>query len=118
MWFELATVMSQAFKLEVITYTLYEGLNHTILDKISPLWKHIGEPPEIQIGCYTGDPGEQRHLGWEYDLFWLKNPLIPPRKNLFEAHAHKHVKLHHFCKKMCCITSSGKNLQQHQCGKH
>jgi len=38
-------------------YTMYEGLNYTILDKISPLWKRIGESPEIQIGCYRGDPG-------------------------------------------------------------
>ena len=22
-----------------------------------PLWKRIGEPPEIQTGCYNGDPG-------------------------------------------------------------
>jgi len=28
----------------VITYTLYEGLNFTILVKITPLWKRIGEP--------------------------------------------------------------------------
>ena len=34
--------------------TSYEGQSYTILDKITPLWKHIGEPPEIQIGCYRG----------------------------------------------------------------
>ena len=45
----MATVTSQALKYDVITYTPYEGLNYTILDKITPLWKHIGEPPEIQI---------------------------------------------------------------------
>jgi len=33
--FELATVTSQALKCDVITY---EGLNYTILDKITPLW--------------------------------------------------------------------------------
>jgi len=31
--------------------------------------KRIGEPPEIQIGCYRGDPGLQRHSGSLYDLF-------------------------------------------------
>jgi len=33
----LATVTSQALKYDVITYTPYEGLNYTILDKIKPL---------------------------------------------------------------------------------
>jgi len=61
--FELATVTSQALKYHVITYTPYEGLNYTILDETTPVWKRIGEPPEIQIGCYRGDPGQQRHLG-------------------------------------------------------
>ena len=36
------------------------GLNYTILDKIKPLWKRIGETPEIEIGCYRGNPGQQR----------------------------------------------------------
>ena len=67
--FELATVTSQALKDDVITYTPYEGLNYTILDKIKPLWKRIGEPLEIQIGCYRGDPGQQRYSGSSYDLF-------------------------------------------------
>jgi len=35
--FELATVTSQALKYDVITYTLYEGINYTILEKITPL---------------------------------------------------------------------------------
>jgi len=48
-------VTSQALKYDVITYTPYEGLNYSILDKVTPLWKRIGEPPEIQIGCYRGD---------------------------------------------------------------
>jgi len=37
LWFELATVTSQALKCYVIIYTPYEGLNYTILDKITPL---------------------------------------------------------------------------------
>jgi len=40
-----------------------KGLNYTILDKTTPLWKRIGEPREIQTGCYRGDPGHQRHSG-------------------------------------------------------
>ena len=52
LWFELATVTSQALKYDVITYTASEGLNCTILVKLTPLWKRIGELPEIQIGCY------------------------------------------------------------------
>jgi len=50
--FLLATVTSQALKYDFITYTPYDGPNYTILDKITPLWKRIGESPEIQIGCY------------------------------------------------------------------
>jgi len=46
------------------------GLNYTIWDKVTPLWKRIGEPPEIQIGCYRGNPGQQRHSG-TYNLVWL-----------------------------------------------
>jgi len=45
------------------------GLSYTILDKITPLWKRISEPPEIQIVCYRGDPGQWRHSGSSYDLF-------------------------------------------------
>jgi len=41
----------------------------------------------------------------------------PPWKNPSNAHAHKHAKLHHFCKKLCCISPSGNTVQQHQCGK-
>jgi len=63
LWFESATVTSQALKYDVITSTPHEGLNDTILDKATPLCKRIGEPPEIQIGCYSGDPGYQRHSG-------------------------------------------------------
>jgi len=35
LWFELATVTSQALKYEVITHIPYEGLNYTILDKLN-----------------------------------------------------------------------------------
>jgi len=34
LWFELATVTSQALKYDVIIYTPYVGLNYTLLDKI------------------------------------------------------------------------------------
>jgi len=40
--FELATVTSQALKYDVISYTPYQGLIYTILDKFTPLWKRIG----------------------------------------------------------------------------
>ena len=66
---------SQALKQEVITFIPFEGLNYTILDKITPLWKRIGEPPEIEIGCYRGDPGQQRHTDSLYDLFWLSKTV-------------------------------------------
>jgi len=59
--FEPAIVTSQALKYDVITYAPYEGLNSTKTDNITPLWKRIGEPPEIQISCYRGEPGQQRH---------------------------------------------------------
>jgi len=36
LWFELATVTSQALKYGVITCTPYEGLNYIILEKITP----------------------------------------------------------------------------------
>jgi len=35
--FELAIVTSQTFKYDVITYTPYEGINYTILEKTNPL---------------------------------------------------------------------------------
>ena len=65
---ELANVTSQALKCCVIIYTPYEGLNYTVLDKITPQWKRSGE---IQIGFYRDDPGQQRHSCSSYDLFWL-----------------------------------------------
>ena len=51
--------------------TRYEGQNYTILDKITPLLKRVGELFEIQIRCCRGDPGQQRHSGSSYALFWL-----------------------------------------------
>jgi len=52
--------MSQALKKGVITYTPYEGLNYIVLEirQITPQGKRIDEPPEIQINCYRGNPGE------------------------------------------------------------
>jgi len=73
--FELTSVTSQVLKHDVITYTSYEGLIYPILDKITPLRKRIDEPPEIQLGCYRGDSGQQRHSGSSYDLFWLNNTV-------------------------------------------
>jgi len=67
----LATVTSHALKYDVITYSPHEGLNYTISDKTTPLWKRIGELPEIQKGCYRGEPGHQRHSSYSYYLFWL-----------------------------------------------
>jgi len=52
LWYELATVTSQALKYDVITCTPYEGINYTILDKMKPLRKRINEPTEIRIACY------------------------------------------------------------------
>ena len=69
MWFESAIVTSQALKYDVIIYTPYEGLNSTKTDKITLLSKRIGEPPEIQIGCYRDEPGQQRHSSSSYHLF-------------------------------------------------
>ena len=46
-----------------------------------------------------------------------KSTSGPHWKKLPDAHAHKHVKLHQFCKKLCCITPYRKTVQQHQCGK-
>ena len=75
LWFELATVTSQTFKYGVITYAPHEGLNYIILDKITPPSKRIGEPLEIQIGCYRDDPGQQRHSDSSHSLFWLNKTV-------------------------------------------
>ena len=58
LWFHLASVTSQTLEHDVITYAPCESLNYTILDKIIPLSKPVGEPAEIQIGCYRDDPGQ------------------------------------------------------------
>jgi len=63
----MATMTSQALKYDVITYALCGRFK---FHYFTPLWKRIGEPPEIQIGCYRGDPGELRHSGSSCDLFW------------------------------------------------
>ena len=47
----------------------------------------------------------------------LKNPLVPPLEKFYPTTMHKHVKWHHFCEKLCCITPSGNTVQQHKCGK-
>ena len=48
--------------------------------------------------------------------FW-KSPLVALfGKNLSGSHAYKHVKLHHFCKKLFCVIPYGNNVEQHQCG--
>jgi len=72
---ELATVTTEALKYDVITYTAYEGLNSTISDKITPLWKRIGEAPKIQIGCYKRGPSHERHSDSSYDLFYLNKTV-------------------------------------------
>ena len=49
---------------------------------------------------------------------FLVAPLVSPLGKIpSDAHAHNNVKLHHFCKKVYCITRSGNTVQQHQCGK-
>jgi len=37
LWFDLASVTSQALEYDAFTCTPYEGLNYTVLDKIIPL---------------------------------------------------------------------------------
>ena len=58
------------------------------------------------------------HHFWPLTLenFW-KHSLVPPCKNLSDAHAHKHIKLHHFYRKLCCITPYVNTVKQHQCGE-
>jgi len=75
LWFQLETVTSQVLKYDFITYIPYEGINYAILNKITPLWKRIGEPAEIQIGCYRDDPGQQCRSGLSCGLFWLNKTV-------------------------------------------
>jgi len=71
-------------------------------------------------GCFLSFEWQKTNFttfGQHLKNIW-KNPLVvPPGKNPSEAHAHKHVKLPHFCKNLCCITSSVNTIQQHQFGK-
>jgi len=60
-WFDYCDV--QALEYDAFTCIPYEGLNCTIVDKITPLWKRIGELPGIQIGCYRGDSRSTESLG-------------------------------------------------------
>jgi len=71
-------IATQALKYDANAYTPYDGINYTVLDKIKPLWKRIDEPPEIQIGCYRGDPGQQRYSGSSYDLFRPNSTIAKP----------------------------------------
>jgi len=63
-------------------------------------------------------PKTKFHHFWPpWKNFW-KNPLVAlPGEIPSDAHAHKRVKWHYFCEKLCCITPSGNTVQQHQCGK-
>jgi len=56
--------------------TPYEGQNYTISNKITPLRKRKGEPPEIQIGCYRGNSRTAASLGLITNLYWL-NATFP-----------------------------------------
>jgi len=40
-----------------------EVQNYTSLDKITPLWKRIVEPHEIQLACYRGDSRSTVSIG-------------------------------------------------------
>jgi len=71
-------IATQALKYDVIAYTPYDGINYTVVDKIKPLWKRIDESIEIQIGCYRGDPGQQRYSASSYDLFWPNSTIAKP----------------------------------------
>jgi len=44
------------------SYTIWRS-KYTISDKVTPLWKCICEPPEIQIGGYWGDSRSTASLG-------------------------------------------------------
>jgi len=60
----------------------YKGLNCTISDKITLLWKRIGEPLAIKKAVTGATPGQQRHSGSSRDLFWLqkKHPMLASLK--------------------------------------
>jgi len=79
LWCELATVTSQALEYDVITDTPCEGLNYTILDKITPLSKRIGESPEIQTSCYQGSYSV---ISNKPRLFMKKNIYLPKKTEM------------------------------------
>jgi len=56
LWFELATVTSQALKYDIVNYSICRS-------KLHHLWRRIDEPPEIQIGCYRGNSRSTASLG-------------------------------------------------------
>ena len=43
--------------------------------KITPLWKRISEPPEIQTGCYRGDSRSAASLGAHHATCWLNKTV-------------------------------------------
>jgi len=47
------------------------------------------------------------HHFWSPEKDLEKSTSDPPGKNFSDAHAHKYVKVHYFCKKLCCITTYG-----------
>ena len=86
----------------------------------------------IQVGCRKG--GRNSKISAKKAVFLVRvarqtfHHFGPPRKLLEKSTCgpwksfrrpctHKHAKLHHFCKKLCCITLFGNIVQQHQCGK-
>ena len=58
-----------------------KNLNSTILYKNTPLWKRIGEQPEIQTGCYRGSRSTAS-VGPEAQPEWGRRGHGPHRKNL------------------------------------
>jgi len=65
----------------------------------------------------SGKKQVSRLLAPTLEKLLKKSTSGPPWKKRPDAHAHKHAKLHHFCKKLCCITPYRKIVQQHQCSK-
>jgi len=88
LWFQLVTVTSQALEYDVITYTPCEGLNYTILDKITPLWK----------------PGAARQDGLQPSLKNVRQKIPPNGQTRlkiglsYEVSQHNHFRYfrHHF----------------------
>jgi len=60
----------------------------------------------VSIPNFTTFAPPEKHLE--------KSTSAPPGKNPSNGHAHKHAKLHHYCKTLCCIiTPSGNTVQEH-----